>query len=61
MVDLSLTALRAFCCVCPSSAEPGFWAVESSSETYLILYLPTLPPALLSARFEGRTTKWSRR
>ena len=55
-MPLSWTALRAFEAVCASSAVPGFCAVESSSETYLILYLPTLLPASLSASFSPEMT-----
>ena len=56
MVDGSWTACRAFCAVLPSSAVPGFWAVESSSETYLSLYLPTLPPDWEKASFSPLMT-----
>ena len=50
MVELSDDALRAFWAVWPSSAVPGFCAVESSSEMYLIVYSPTLPLGARSPR-----------
>ncbi len=55
MVDLSCAALRALVETWPGSHLPAA-AVASSSETYLIVYLPTLPPASSRASFSPLTT-----
>ena len=65
---LSCAALRAFAEVSPGSHLPAE-AVASSRLTYLIVYLPTLPPASPSASFSplttdcdcGRESPWSGR
>ena len=55
MVLSSPTALRAFSDTLPGSHLPVA-AVASSSDTYLILKLPALPPAFSSASCSPRTT-----
>ena len=50
MVDLSCAALRASVETWPGSHLPAV-AVESSSDTYLIVYFPTLPFTALRASF----------
>src|SRR4051794_35420367 len=61
IVDLSLAALRAFVDVWPGSHLPA-WAVESSSDLYWTVYLPTFPLTCLSASFAPLTVAapWTR-
>ena len=55
MVVSSWAALRALAEVAPGSHWPA-WAVESSSDSYLIVNFPILPPRCFSASFMPRTT-----
>ncbi len=55
MVVLSCAALRALDEVAPGSHLPAA-AVESSSDTYLMVKLPTLPPTASSASFSPLIT-----
>ena len=53
---LSCAALRAFADVASGVHLPSACAVESSSDEYLILNLPALPPACSSASFAPSTS-----
>ena len=52
--------MRAFCAVWPGSQLPA-WAVESSSDVYLIMKAPALPPACDTANWMPFTSAavWS--